>query len=104
MKGIKVLTCAQLRRSNDPKDVLPLFLAAPWKQALRACSHVWPTEITRQESQIMGTSRVLQAAWSPHEHQWVAVKELKLSYYIGETPLFTTYIYIYIYTHYGNLV
>ena len=27
----------------------------------------------------------------------VAVKELKLSYYIGETPLFT------IYTHYGNL-
>ena len=30
---------------------------------------------------------------------WVAVKELKLSYYIGET-LFT----IYIYTHYGNFV
>ena len=28
---------------------------------------------------------------------WVAVKELKLSYYIGETLLFT------IYTHYGNL-
>ena len=27
---------------------------------------------------------------------WVAVKELKLSYYIGETLLFT------IYTHYGN--
>ena len=28
---------------------------------------------------------------------WVAVKELKLSYYIGETLLFTMY------THYGNL-
>ena len=29
---------------------------------------------------------------------WVAVKELKLSYYIGETLLFS------IYTHYGNLI
>ena len=29
---------------------------------------------------------------------WVAVKELKLNYYIGETLLFT------IYTHYGNLI
>ena len=29
---------------------------------------------------------------------WVAVKELKLSYCIGETLLFTTY------THYGNLI
>ena len=29
---------------------------------------------------------------------WVAVKELKLSYYIGETLLFT------IYTHCGNLI
>ena len=29
---------------------------------------------------------------------WVAVKELKSSYYIGETLLFT------IYTHYGNLI
>ena len=28
---------------------------------------------------------------------WVAVKELKLSYYTGETLLFT------IYSHYGNL-
>ena len=28
----------------------------------------------------------------------VAVKELRLSYYIGETLLFT------IYTHYGNLI
>ena len=32
----------------------------------------------------------------------VAVKELKLNYYIGETLLFT--IYIYIYTHYGNII
>ena len=29
---------------------------------------------------------------------WVAVKGFKLSYYIGETLLFT------IYTHYGNLI
>ena len=29
---------------------------------------------------------------------WVAVKELKLSYHIGETLLVT------IYTHYGNLI
>ena len=29
---------------------------------------------------------------------WVAVKELKLSYNVGETLLFTTY------THYGNLI
>ena len=29
---------------------------------------------------------------------WVAVKQLNLSYYIGETPFFT------IYTHYGNLI
>ena len=28
----------------------------------------------------------------------IGVKELKLSYYIRETPLFT------IYTHYGNLI
>ena len=33
---------------------------------------------------------------------WVAFKELKLSYYIGET-LLVLYIYIYLYTHYGSL-
>ena len=36
-----------------------------------------------------------------HMHKsvdWVAVKELRLSYYMGETLLFT------IYTHYGNLI
>ena len=33
----------------------------------------------------------------PERLYWVAVKELKLRYYIGETLLFT------IYTHYGNL-
>ena len=32
------------------------------------------------------------------ENDWVAVKELRLSYYIRETLLFT------IYTHYGNLI
>ena len=32
------------------------------------------------------------------ESNWVDVKELNLSYYIGETLLFT------IYTHYGNLI
>ena len=32
------------------------------------------------------------------ELSWVAVKELKLSYYIGQTLLFT------IYTHYGTLI
>ena len=31
-------------------------------------------------------------------YNWVAGKELKLSYYIGEALLFT------IYTHYGNLI
>ena len=33
-----------------------------------------------------------------HKKNWVAVKELKLSYYIGETLLFA------IYTPYGNLI
>ena len=37
-------------------------------------------------------------AYHGHAEFWVAVKELKLSYYIGETLLFT------IYTHYGNLI
>ena len=35
-----------------------------------------------------------------HAIVWVAVKELKFSYYIGETLFF----YIYIYTNYGNLI
>ena len=30
------------------------------------------------------------------KEDWVAVKELKLSYYVGETLLFTIYIYTYI--------
>ena len=39
-------------------------------------------------------------ALEPHSdpNNWVAVKELSLSYYIGETLLFT------IYTHYGDLI
>ena len=41
-----------------------------------------------------------EALQSPQsaKDDWVAVKELNLSYYIGETQLFT------IYTHYGNLI
>ena len=35
---------------------------------------------------------------SPRNLSWVAVKELKLSYYIGETLLFTMY------THYGKIM
>ena len=38
------------------------------------------------------------AAQTDFSVNWVAVKELNLSYYIGETLLFT------IYTHYGNLL
>ena len=38
-------------------------------------------------------------AWISAAHKnWVAVKQLKLSYYIGETLLFT------IYTQYSNLI
>ena len=56
--------------------------------------------------QVSGLLLVLDYYTAPHvkEYQhgtpifWVAVKELKLSYYIGETLLFT------IYTHYGNLI
>ena len=33
---------------------------------------------------------------------WVAVEELILSYYIGETILIS--VYIYIHTHYGKLI
>ena len=36
----------------------------------------------------------------PYKKSWVAVKELKLSYYSGEIVLVT----IYIYTHYGDLI
>ena len=37
--------------------------------------------------------------WDPvSTHYWVAVKELTLSYYIGETLSFP------IYTHYGDLI
>ena len=54
-------------------------------------------------SPIKGTRRVLVLCSSVLLHvslvcslDWVAVKELKLSYSIGETLLFT------IYAHYGN--
>ena len=40
----------------------------------------------------------LHAAFAGLGFSWVAVRELSLSYYTGETLLFT------IYTHYGNLI
>ena len=42
--------------------------------------------------------RIFKGVRSYTSNYWVAVKELNLSYYIGETLLFT------IYTHYGNLI
>ena len=44
------------------------------------------TAATKARSQALGALK----------HFWVAVKELKLSYFTKETPLFTIYIYIYI--------
>ena len=41
---------------------------------------------------------LMNVATDTQKLNWVAVKGLKLSYYIGETLLFT------IYTHYGNLI
>ena len=36
---------------------------------------------------------------------WVAVAELNLSYYVGETTFLIIYTYIHTsYTHYGNLI
>ena len=49
----------------------------------------------------LALSKPIGSATSPYEclpQFWVAVKELNLSYYIGETLLFI------IYTHYGNLI
>ena len=43
-------------------------------------------------------SASLGSGLNPKPETWVAVKELKLSYYLGETLLST------IYTHYGNLI
>ena len=34
---------------------------------------------------------------------WIAVEQPNLSYYIGEIILMTMRVYIYMYTHYGNL-
>ena len=42
------------------------------------------------------------AGFSITPKQWVSVKELNLSYYIGETIFITMYIYKY--THHGNLI
>ena len=65
-----------------PKDGLP-FCSTP-----NYCTH------GRETPPKKGTRNWGTASWA----SWVAVKELKLSYYIGETLLFT------IYTHYGNLI
>ena len=46
----------------------------------------------RDHGEIMRLPTVLEQLF------WAAVKELNLSYYIGETLLFTMY------THYGNLI
>ena len=52
----------------------------------------------RQMPQNPDLGRAEAQKGNPEPQNWVAVKELKLSYYIGETLLFT------IYTHYGNLI
>ena len=39
----------------------------------------------------------LRIAEHDYENIWVVVKELNLSYYVGETLLFTIYMCIYIY-------
>ena len=52
-------------------------------------------EADAQKTVIVPTVRGSCLGWCLY---WVAVKELKLSYYIGETLVFT------IYSHYGNLI
>ena len=66
-----------------------MFLGVLFPEFLDVCSHlVASTRFLRCTLQALGT----------RANSWVAVKELNLSYYIGETLLFT------IYTHYGNLI
>ena len=72
---------------RDPQNGTPNFGKLP-----RGTDADWDLKELEQLS-------VLNPGLNPN---WVAVKELKLSYYIGETLLFTIYIYIYI--HYGNLI
>ena len=57
------------------------------------------TAITRErERGERASESECERRWIERERDWVAAKELNLSYYIGETLLFT------IYTHYGNLI
>ena len=53
---------------------------------------------SQSQTKVLGL--VFGGVLKPKPLYWVAVKKLKLSYYIGETLLFT----IYIYTYYGNLI
>ena len=62
-----------------------------------AVKHGWSTT-TKKKMYLALTYGTLPPGQDDHVVFWVAVKELKLSYYIGETLLFT------IYTHYGNLI
>ena len=64
-------------------------------QARRVCNKV---DEQANHLPVLLSCRLLQRVCAAKS--WVAVKELKLSYYIGETLLFTLYIY----THYGNLI
>ena len=48
---------------------------------------------------VAGVGQVSYIYDQPPPHTWVVVMEFRLSYYIGETLLFTIYIYI----HHGNL-
>ena len=69
-----------------------LFDSRPWHE--RFASRLQSTAFEG----IIAVALFLNVLWMAAQLQvWVAVKELKLSYYIGETLLFT------IYTHYGNL-
>ena len=49
---------------------------------------------------VFGRARLPSPRITGNPINWVAVKELNLSCYIGETRLIS--IYIYIYTYYGN--
>ena len=65
-------------------------------------SNEWPWEAAPTGSALHNTDPAVHLTLGHSRfqpaHYWVAVKELKLSDYIGETLLFTTY------THYGNLI
>ena len=61
-------------------------------------NQVYPFRVPRIRTIIFGVYIGVPLFWETTMYDWVAVKELKLSYYIGETLLLT------IYTHYGNFI